>query len=124
MQYALKRIGELVSEQNIRKNIDLSIKEFHNSAPERELALQENKEENKLKLQLPNFFTPKNKQIIEILGTLHVMKKKNINDLTLSLKNKIDNDHHNCLSKMAGIKDTFIKDISNKIKLEKLKIQY
>ena len=39
MQYALKRIGELVSEQNIRKNIDLSIKEFHNSAPERELAL-------------------------------------------------------------------------------------
>ena len=123
MQYALKRIGELVSEQNIRKNIDLSIKEFHNSAPERELALQENKE-NKLKLQLPNFFTPKNKQIIEILGTHHVMKKKKINNLTLSLKNKIDNDHHNFLSKMAGIKDTFIKDISNKIKLEKLKIQY
>lgn len=120
MQYALKRIGELVSEQNIRKNIDLSIKEFNASAPEREFSLKENKS----KLQLTNFFTPKNKQIIDILGTLHVIKKKNTNDLTISLKNKVDHDHHKFLTKIEGIKDTFIKDVSNKIKLEKLKIQY
>ena len=126
MTYALKNISELVSEDNVRSNIDNSYKDYiHKSCiHQREEYYNEESDEDikpRTKLPLVNFFTPQNKRVVEIMSSLHLINlKKNSRDQESVIKSKISAENRNFSEKGLSIKDNFIKDMEARIKKDKI----
>lgn len=128
MTYALKNISELISEDNVRSNIDNSYKDYvHKSClHQREEDYNEESDDDikpRTKLPLVNFFTPQNKRVVEILSSLHLMNlKKNSRDQEGVIKGKISAENRNFSEKGLAIKDNFIKDMEARIKKDKIQV--